>query len=56
MRLMLQRGGGARAAPSDIEQLTRNEQVSGSSPLVGPLFCFYLQRKYRFISETSVFA
>jgi hypothetical protein len=27
------------AAPSAMEQLTRNEQVSGSSPLVGSLFC-----------------
>ena len=28
-----------------MEQLTRNEQVSGSSPLVGSLFCRDLQVK-----------
>jgi hypothetical protein len=28
-----------------VEQLTRNEQVSGSSPLVGSSFCRDLQEK-----------
>src|ERR671912_1764412 len=30
-----------------VEQLTRNEQVSGSSPLVGSLFSLYLSRIVR---------
>jgi hypothetical protein len=33
-----------RAAPFVIEQLTRNEQVSGSSPLVGSLFFLHFCR------------
>jgi len=35
----------AWANPCNASIITRNEQVSGSSPLVGSLFCFDLQEK-----------
>ena len=41
----LEKGGAGRSF--GIEQFTRNEQVSGSSPLVGTLFCCDLKVKLR---------
>jgi hypothetical protein len=49
------------AVPSTIEQHTRNEQVSGSSPLVGSPFYLQNQQKQKasdqniggFVSSTS---
>jgi hypothetical protein len=41
----------ARTNPCNARWITRNEQVSGSSPLVGSLFSFYLQGKRRVIVQ-----